>query len=77
MMKTAFMGATKFELRCLDLIQDIYCCESIGVVFAPAIFIISYRPSGMNNVLHADFTSYCKPEEISCVEMSADMKDSA
>ena len=76
-MRTAFIGATKFGLRCLDLIHDMDCCEAVGVVTAPAIFNISYRPSGMKNILHADFHSYCKSKEISRVEMPAGMKDSA
>ena len=77
MMRTAFIGATKFGLRCLDLIHHMDCCEAVGVVTAPAIFTISYQPSGMKNILHADFPSYCKSQEISCVEMSTGMKDSA
>jgi methionyl-tRNA formyltransferase len=58
-MKIVFVGASRFGLRCLDLITQLDGFEVTGVVTAPKKFVISYRPEGVTNVLHADIETFC------------------
>lgn len=57
-MRLAFIGASHFGLRCLELAHKTLGCNVVGVLTAPQTFAISYRPEGVNNVLYADIASY-------------------
>lgn len=57
-MRVVFIGATKFSLRCLTAIKDLPSCEIVGVITAPKVFKISYRPEGVTNLLFADVATY-------------------
>ena len=74
-MRVAFVGASKFGLRCLDRILDLECCDVVGVVTAPRTFAISYRPQGVRNVLYADMRGLCEERMIDCVVIDQGMKD--
>jgi len=52
-MKLVFIGAGHFGLRCLELVCGLPEVRVTGVVTAPPVFSISYRPTGVTNVLHA------------------------
>lgn len=73
-MRLVFIGASGFGLSCLDLIRSLNCCEIAGVVTAPRKFSISYRPQGVDNVLHADFNAYCNEKGIPCATIDGGMK---
>ena len=53
-MNLVFIGASRFGLRCLSACLDLHDWQVTGVVTASKTFAISYRPTGMTNVLHAD-----------------------
>lgn len=74
-MRIVFIGASKFGLRCLDL-----CCETkeidvVGVVTAPQVFPISYRPSGVTNVLYADVPTFAEDKGIPYKVITQGMSD--
>lgn len=76
-MRVVFIGASKFGLRCLEDIAGIDGCEVVGAVTAPRNFTISYRPSGVTNVLHADVQGFCEARGIDCAVMTQGMNDPA
>lgn len=53
-MNLVFIGSSTFGLRCLATCMEIPHLRISGIVTAPQSFAISYRPSGVTNVLHAD-----------------------
>lgn len=53
-MNLVFIGASKFGLRCLSSCIEMPELNVTGIVTSPQSFAISYRPSGVTNVLHAD-----------------------
>lgn len=57
-MNLVFIGASRFSLRCLELALGVSAVRVVGVVTAPPVFSISYRPEGVTNVLHADIATY-------------------
>jgi len=73
-MKIVFIGSSQFGLNCLKTIQQIPKLEITGIITNPAQFSISYRPSGVSNVLHADFARYAKENNLPCYLMSSDEK---
>jgi methionyl-tRNA formyltransferase len=74
-MKIAFVGASKFGLKCLNEVFHMDECEIVGSVTVPKKFSISYQPEGVVNVLYADVESYCKEKKIPCLVMTKGMKD--
>lgn len=74
-MKIAFVGASKFGLKCLNEVFHMNECEIVGSVTVPQKFSISYQPEGVVNVLYADVESYCKEKKIPCLVMTKGMKD--
>lgn len=74
-MRVVFIGSSGFGLRCLDLINRLSCIQVVGVITAPQIFPISYRPEGVTNVLYADVRDFCNAREIPCVAMKSSMKE--
>lgn len=57
-MNLVFIGATRFGLRCLELVYTLSDFKITGIVTAPQKFTISYRPEGVINVLHIDFVRF-------------------
>ena len=53
-LKLVFVGSSTFGLRCLSTCLELPELKVSGIVTAPQTFTISYRPSGVTNVLHAD-----------------------
>ena len=70
-----FVGASRFGLRCLEAMQRIQDIEVVGAVTAPARFAISYRPQGVDNVLHADVAAYCAARGIPSATLTRSMND--
>lgn len=74
-MRIVGIAASIFGLKCLEELRNLKCCELVGVVTAPQKFSISYRPSGVSNVLHADVTSFCQSHRIPYFVMTNGMND--
>ena len=65
--KIVFIGATKFGLSCLKLINSSPLYNVVGALTLPREFSISYRPAGVRNVLYADIKKYCVSQNIDCM----------
>lgn len=76
-MRVVFIGASKFGLRCLDLLNQQPECQIAGVVTAPQKFSISYRTEGVTNVLYADIDAYCRENCLECFIIHEGMKSPA
>jgi methionyl-tRNA formyltransferase len=50
-------------------------CQLVGVLTAPRQFSISYRPTGVTNVLHADMSEFAAAHAIPCQFLSKGMND--
>lgn len=74
-MNLVFIGASKFGLRCLDLVVQLQGVHVVGVVTAPQTFSISYRPEGVTNVLHADVGHFCEDKGLPYATLVNGMKD--
>jgi len=74
-MNVVFIGASKFGLRCLELLLGMKDIIVTGVVTASEKFSISYRPEGVHNVLHADIQRFCQNCGVSCSLIKSGMKD--
>jgi methionyl-tRNA formyltransferase len=72
-LKVVFVGASKFGLRCLELLSNLEDCEIVGAISSPQSFSISYNPNGVNNILHADVPCFCENKEIPCIEIKKGM----
>jgi methionyl-tRNA formyltransferase len=74
-MNIVFIGASKFSLRCLKLLNELECCTVTGVVSASENFQISYSDNGVKNILYADVASYCKENDLEYKVISRSMND--
>jgi methionyl-tRNA formyltransferase len=74
-MKLVFIGSSKFGLKCLKKCAGILGVEIVGVVTAPQKFTISYSPTGVTNVLHADVSSFASEEGIPVALLTRKMND--
>lgn len=74
-MKIVFIGASTFGLRCLDSCLEAADIDVVGMVTAPQTFAISYRPTGVTNVLHADMVSAAEARMIPFVVLQDSMND--
>lgn len=63
-MNLVFIGSSRFGLRCLQTCLDLPFINTVGVVTAPRVFAISYRPDGVTNVLHADISALAQSHGI-------------
>lgn len=63
-MNLVFIGSSKFGLRCLSACLEMPELNVTGVVTSPQTFAISYRPSGVTNVLHADVADLANSHSI-------------
>lgn len=75
-MNIVFVGASKFGLRCLDLIYADKNCKLVGVITAPQKFAISYSPESVTNVLYANFMKYAQDRGILCRTIERSLNDS-
>ena len=76
-MNIVFIGASKFGLRCLEACTEMPEVNVIGVVTAPRTFSISYRQSGVTNVLHANVAAFARDRHISVAMFAGTMSDPA
>jgi len=75
--RVVFVGASHLGLRCVEALIALPGVEVAGIVTAPSTFTISYRPSGVQNVLHADIGAVAVRTGIPCEVMTTDMHDAA
>jgi len=76
-MRIVFIGASKYGLRCLELLVKQEACDLVCVVTAPQKFSISYSDDKVTNVLHADIQSYCINNAIPYVEIQKELNKQA
>ncbi len=74
-MRLVFVGSSRLGLRCLEAVQGLPGVHVVGVVTNPATFTISYRPTGVTNVLHEDFEPFARSHGIPCYRMREAMKE--
>ncbi|HEV2866484.1 MAG TPA: methionyl-tRNA formyltransferase [Allosphingosinicella sp.] len=74
-MNVAFLGTTRFGLRCLEALARLPDCRLVGAIAAPPTFPISYRPEGVTNVLHADVPAFCEANGLPCLLVRDGMRD--
>lgn len=74
-MNIVFIGSSKIALRCLDCCTAMPEVNVVGVVTAPQTFSISYRPSGVTNVLHADIAAWSTEHHIPMAMLEGSMSD--
>ncbi len=74
-MNIVFIGASRFGLRCLELVYRLPDCVVTGVITAPQTFAISYRPQGVTNVLHANVESFAVKRGLPCRTLVRSMAD--
>lgn len=74
-LRVVFIGASHFGLKCLKKLEQISNCEVVGIVTAPQKFAISYRPSGVTNVLHADIETYARSQGLPFRMLTGKMTD--
>ena len=76
-MRLVFIGASTFGLRCFDRALQVLDLQVVGLVTAERSFKISYAPSGVTNVLHADFQSLAALHGIPMMRLKESMSDPA
>lgn len=74
-MRVVFVGASKFGLRCLEQVIQLPGIEVAGIITNPEIFTISYRPTGVRNVLHTNFRPLAEQYHIPIWMMTGKMSD--
>lgn len=74
-MNLVLIGSSKFSLRCLSVCLKLPELRVVGVVTSPQTFKISYRPSGVTNVLHADMAGLASSEKIPLKMLERSMND--
>jgi methionyl-tRNA formyltransferase len=70
-----FIGASKFGLRCLESCTEMPELNVVGVVTSPRTFSISYQPSGVTNVLHANVAAFARDQHIPVAMLAGTMSD--
>lgn len=74
-MRLVFVGATQFGLRCLKLALRVSGLQVVGVVTMGRSFKISYAPTGVTNVLHAQLESFAASHGIPAMCLKDSMSD--
>lgn len=74
-MRVVFCGASRFGLKVAEALSTMTCCELVGVVTAPQEFTISYRPSGVRNVLFADLVDFANSKNLPFQMIANGMND--
>src|SRR5579872_6118067 len=75
--RVVFAGATGFSIRCLESVAELDDVEVVGVVTAPESFKISYRPTGVRNVLYADVGRFARDRGLSVHLQTGSMNEPA
>lgn len=75
MLNLVFIGASKFGLRCLMTCIETPDVKIVGIVTAPETFSISYRPTGVTNVLHVDVATVADAHSIPLLTIADSMND--
>lgn len=76
-MRLVFIGATEFSRRCLAACLDLDAVQVVGVVTSSPRFEISYRPSGVQNVRHADLAELAQSASIPVLNIARGMGDAS
>lgn len=76
-MNIVFIGASKFGKRCLEACAKVSSVRIVGVVTAPKTFKISYRPTGVTNVLHEDIASFADEQRLPVAILEDSMNNPA
>jgi methionyl-tRNA formyltransferase len=71
--RLVFIGSSAFGLRCFESALTIAEVEVVGLVTGSKQFAISYAPTGVTNVLHADFTPAAHAHNIPVARLTASM----
>ncbi len=58
--RVVFVGSSVWGLQSLETLWSLPEIEVVGAVTNPEVFQISYRPSGVRNVNHADVAGACE-----------------
>jgi methionyl-tRNA formyltransferase len=74
-MNLVFIGSSSFGLRCLETCLQLPEVKVVGVVTAPKTFAISYSPSGVTNVLHADVLTIAQARHIPARTLERSMNE--
>jgi methionyl-tRNA formyltransferase len=72
-MNVVLLGASKFGLRCFRTLRETPSTKLVGVVTMARRFTISYRPSGVENVLHADLGAAASDHGLPVLSLSDGM----
>jgi methionyl-tRNA formyltransferase len=74
-MNLVLIAASTLGLRCLETCLQIPDVEVVGAVTAPQTFAISYRPSGVTNILHADIPTLAKAHNVPVQTLERSMNE--
>jgi methionyl-tRNA formyltransferase len=74
-MRTVFVGASAFGLKCLERCLALPGVEVVGVVTAERHFKISYAPGGVNNIRHADLSAIAAQHTVPVAWLQRSMSD--
>ncbi len=74
-MNVVFIGASRFGYQCLEQVHALPGVHIVGIVTNAANFSISYRPQGVQNVLHANFHPFAQAQGIPIFELRDKMSD--
>lgn len=74
-LRLVFIGASQFGVRCLRHVLPVSGLDVVGVVTAEKSFKISYAPSGVTNVLHADFEPTAQAHAVPVLRLKGSMSD--
>jgi methionyl-tRNA formyltransferase len=73
--RIVFIGASGFGMRAAETLARLADCQLVGVVTAPRQFSISYRPTGVTNVLFADLSEFASARDIPYHILNRGMND--
>jgi len=73
-LRIAFIGSSRFGLRCLEAMHGLRGCEIVGAVTAPATFTTG-RLKGAANATFADVAGWCAAQGGIPCEIAGSMKD--
>ena len=74
-MNLVFIGSSHFALRCLETCLALPEVQIVGIVTSPKKFSISYRPSGVTNVLHQDLVEFAHSHAIPIITLMCTMNE--
>lgn len=74
-LRVVFIGASQFGLRCLQQALIAPNIRVVGVLTSERSFRISYAPSGVTNILHADFESVAEVNDIPLLRLKDSMSE--